>query len=134
MAGLKVPQNLSQAIVTADIPSWTVIVFSMLIILILGMFLEGISITLLTIPILYPLIVSLGFNPVWFAVLFVINGELGCMTPPVGFNLYVVHGVTKVSMADIIKGSFPFMVIILLFLIVVALIPQISLWLPSTMR
>jgi len=133
VAVLKIPQNLSQAIAMANIPGWFVIVLTMLVLLILGMFLEGISITLLTIPIMYPLIVSLGFNPVWFAVLFVINGELGCMTPPVGFNLYVVHGVTKVSMTDIIRGSFPFMILILLGLILVALVPQVCLWLPSTM-
>lgn len=133
-AYLKVPQNLSQAIVAANMPGWSVVFITMLIIMLLGMFLDGVSITLLTVPTLYPLILSLGFDPVWFAVILTVNLELATMTPPVGMNLYVVQGVTKIPMADVIRGSIPFMVLLVLGLVIFALIPQLSLWLPSMLR
>jgi C4-dicarboxylate transporter DctM subunit len=106
----------------------------MLAVMLLGMFLDGISITLLIVPTIYPLIVSLGFNPVWFAVLLTVNFELATMTPPVGMNLYIVHGVTKIPMAEVIRGSFPFMILLIIGLIIFAFVPQLSLWLPSVMK
>ncbi len=131
---LKVPQNVSQTVAASNIPGWSVIVLMMLAVMLLGMFLDGISITLLIVPTIYPLIVSLGFNPVWFAVLLTVNFELATMTPPVGMNLYIVHGVTKIPMADVIRGSFPFMILLIVGLIIFAFVPQLSLWLPSVMK
>lgn len=131
---LKVPQNVSQAVAASNIPGWAVIVLIMLAVMLLGMFLDGISITLLIVPTLYPLILSLGFNPIWFAVILTVNFELATMTPPVGMNLYIVHGVTKIPMADVIRGSFPFMILLILGLIIFAFVPQLSLWLPSVMK
>jgi C4-dicarboxylate transporter DctM subunit len=131
---LKVPQSVSKAVAASHMPGWSVMVLIMLSVMLLGMFLDGISITLLILPTLYPLIVSLGFNPVWFAVLLTVNFELATMTPPVGMNLYIVHGVTKIPMADVIRGSFPFMILLIVGLIIFAFVPQFSLWLPSVMK
>ena len=88
----------------------------------------------ITVPIFYPLIKSLGFDGIWFAVLIVVNMELAFITPPVGLNLFVVKGLDKESsMADIIRSVLPFIDLMAIFMVIVALVPPMSTWLPSTM-
>ncbi|RJQ29714.1 MAG: TRAP transporter large permease subunit [Peptococcaceae bacterium] len=131
---LQLPQLLMGIVAGAGIPPWLVIVAVMLLLVVLGMILEVASIMLITIPILYPLVTSLGFDGVWFAVLMVINMEMALITPPVGLNLYVIKGVSSARLSDVVVGSLPFVLLLLLGLLLVALIPQLSLWLPATMR
>jgi C4-dicarboxylate transporter DctM subunit len=97
------------------------------------MFLECASITLITVPIFYPTILALGFDPLWFGVIFTINMELALVTPPVGLNLYIIQGITGEKMETVVRGVFPFIILLALSLIVVALIVPMSTWLPSMM-
>jgi TRAP-type C4-dicarboxylate transport system permease large subunit len=88
-----------------------------------------------TIPITAPLVISLGVDPVWFGVFIVLVTELALITPPVGINLYVVQGVRTDggSVADVIIGAVPFVVVLILFTILMIYVPQIALWLPGQM-
>lgn len=131
---LKLPQNLTSWVLNAGVPGWLVIVIIMLLLMVMGTMLETVSILYITIPIFYPLIKSLGFDGIWFAVLVVVNMELAFITPPVGLNLFVVKGLDEESsMAEIIRSVLPFIIIMAVFLIIVALVPSMSTWLPGTM-
>jgi C4-dicarboxylate transporter DctM subunit len=130
---LRIPQSFSNLIVESGIPAWAVIVMMNLLLLILGMFLECVSITLITVPIFYPTIRALGFDPLWFGVIFTINMELALVTPPVGLNLYIIQGITREKMETIVRGVFQFIILLALGLLIVALIEPMSTWLPAKM-
>jgi TRAP-type C4-dicarboxylate transport system permease large subunit len=103
--------------------------------LILGMLMNIMPMILLTLPILFPTIKALGFDPIWFGVIMVILVELGCITPPVGMNVFVVAGVAKnVPMSSIFKGIFPFVVVELFLIFLLAVFPGIALLLPNAMK
>jgi len=118
---------------SGNISPWQVILIINVILLILGCIIDPITITLLTIPIFVPLIVSLGMDPIWFGVLFVVNTQIGLITPPMGTDLFAVKTVFNVPTGDIIRGVIPFLVFELLFLGIISAFPQISLWLPNLM-
>jgi C4-dicarboxylate transporter DctM subunit len=130
---LRIPQDFTEFVIRLPIPSWGVIILINILILFLGMFIECVSITLITVPILFPAIIALGYNPVWFGVLFTINMELALITPPVGLNLYVIKGITNAKFETIVKGVWPFMALLALGLILVGLCEPLATWLPSTM-
>ena len=131
---LQVPQKLTSWVLNVGVPGWLVIVIIMILLMIMGTMLETVSILYITVPIFYPLIKSLGFDGIWFAVLIVVNMELAFITPPVGLNLFVVKGLDKESsMADIIRSVLPFIILMAIFMVIVALVPPMSTWLPSTM-
>ena len=102
---------------------------------ILGCFLDPTGIIMLTVPIFVPVINALGFNPVWFGVVFVVNMEMAFLTPPYGVNLFYMRGVAPegVTMGDIYRSIAPFVVLQGIGLILVLLFPQIVLWLPGLM-
>ncbi len=103
--------------------------------LILGMFMDVLSMQVLTIPIVVPIVVAAGIDPIWFGIFVVLMSELGMITPPVGMNLYVVQGVRTDGgpFSDVIRGAIPYAVIMLLFTILLILVPQIVMWLPQSL-
>jgi tripartite ATP-independent transporter DctM subunit len=101
--------------------------------LILGCLIDGMTIMMITIPIFFPLIQALGLNPLWFAVLFEVNMEIGLVTPPMGINFFLVRNVFKINAGELFWGVLPFMVMCILFLFVLVIFPQITTWLPSLM-
>lgn len=121
---------------TASLPvsRWVVMLLINILLGILGCLMDSTSIMLITLPILYPIIVHLGFDPIWFAVVMVVNMEMSVLTPPVGLNLFVIHGLTGKPMSDIIRGSMPFVGIDAWFILVLCLFPQMALWLPGMMK
>jgi C4-dicarboxylate transporter DctM subunit len=116
------------------IGKWPVLVMIMTILLLLGMFMDGGSITLIMTPVLYPIIIGLGMDPIWFGVLFVINMEIAGVTPPNAMNIYIVQATSNIPSRTIIKGMLPFMAIAVGGLVLFALVPQLSLWLPSLLK
>ena len=114
---------------------WMVIITMMLILFVLGMFFDPAGIVLLTAPIFFPIVISLGFDPLWFAILFVINMELAYLTPPFGFNLFYMKAVAppSITMMDIYKSQTPFVLLMLLGLALCMIFPGIITWLPSLM-
>ena len=97
------------------------------------MFLEGLSITVLTIPVLYPLMPKLGLDVVVFGAILVMFVETALLTPPVGLNLFMIKGITGDRMWPIVKGNIPFAAMLLLGVIILLLFPEVSLWLPAVL-
>jgi C4-dicarboxylate transporter, DctM subunit len=104
--------------------------------LILGMFMDTLSMMVATIPLAYPVVQSVGVDPIWFGVFIVLMCELGLITPPVGMNLFVVQGIRPDAgpVTDVIKGAMPYAVIMLLFALLLIAVPGIATWLPNLMR
>lgn len=112
---------------------WGTIIFIQVIIFLLAMVLDPAGIMMICIPIFLPVVVAHGFDPVWFGILFIINMEIGYMTPPFGFNLFYMKGVVppSISMLDIYKSVIPFTIVESFGLVMVMVFPQIALWLPN---
>jgi len=107
----------------------------MVIYVLLGTVMEELSMVLLTIPLFFPIVVGLGFDPVWFGVLIVMVIQIGLISPPVGMNLFVINTLLPaVRLGTIYKGVWPFVVVQVLMLMVLVAFPIISLWLPSYMQ
>lgn len=127
-------QQLVEGLITA-IPGgpWGIIVGMMLIIFLLAMVLDPVGIMLITLPVFLPVVKSLGFDPVWFGILFVINMEIGYMTPPFGFNLFYLKGVVppSISMKDIYVSVVPFVLVEMVGIALIMLFPAIATYLPE---
>lgn len=106
----------------------------MLIYVLLGTVMEELTMVLLTIPLFFPIVIQLGFDPVWFGVLIVMVIQIGLISPPVGMNLFVINTLLpKVGLGNIFRGVWPLVLVLVLTLLILLLFPQISLWLPSMM-
>lgn len=111
-----------------------VVVIINILYLILGCFIDGISILMVTLPIFVPLINALGLDITWFGITVVVNMEIGLITPPFGLNLYIVQNMFKVPSRDLLQGVAPFLVVLIVFLGVIIAFPGISLWLTTMMK
>ena len=132
---LQVPQALMSIVTEGDFNRWIVLIGINIVLLILGCVLETVSIILITLPMLYPIIKALGFDPIWFNVVLLINMELALITPPVGMNLFVIKGISEdSSIQDIIAGSAPFAAIMVLEIVLLCFVPEIATWLPSVLK
>ena len=105
-----------------------------ILLLLLGCFIDALTIMLLTLPILVPLIVSLGFDPLWFGVVFVVNMQIGLITPPMGMDLFSMNAIFGVPTGELIRGVAPYLGVLILFLAVVMVFPQMCVWLPNLMK
>ena len=101
--------------------------------ILLGLFLEGISITVMSLPISLPLVLAAGFDPIWFGIFLVIMVELAQITPPVGFNLFIIHGLTGTPIMRVAIASAPFFILMCCAAAIITIFPQIALWLPDTL-
>lgn len=131
MSYLHIPQNIAAIIATLDLSPTGLVVVMAIFYLILGMFLDGISITVMSLPITLPLMVFAGFDPVWFGVFMVIMIEMAQITPPVGFNLFIIQGIAKTSITSVVKASVPFFIIMCVATAIILYVPDIALWLPN---
>lgn len=122
---------LLNAIAESGLPSWGVLGLVLLLLLVLGFFLDQLAILILTLPVVFPLMTQLGYDPVWLGVIFVKTAEIGLITPPMGMNVFVVAGVTRVPVAEVFKGIWPFVLTELIVLLLLVLAPQLSLWFPK---
>jgi tripartite ATP-independent transporter DctM subunit len=130
-----IPSLLANFVSSLDASRWVIFLVIVIFYLVLGMLMNIMPMILLTLPILFPTIKALGFDPIWFGVIMVILVELGCITPPVGMNVFVVAGVAKdVPMSSIFKGIFPFVVVELFLIFLLAVFPGIALLLPNAMK
>jgi C4-dicarboxylate transporter, DctM subunit len=134
LTDLYVTQRLMSVIVNIEASRWVIMALINLLLLLLGCFLPPFAIILLVAPLLHPVIVGFGFDPVWFGVVVTINMEAGCITPPFGINLYVVKGIAPdMPIARILKGSMPFLIILLLGIVILSIFPELALWRPRHM-
>lgn len=114
-----------------DIKGWQFLLFLNVVLLFLGMFLEVLSVLMIAMPLVLPLLEPLGINPIHFGVLIVVNMEIALLSPPLGLNLFVVADIAKIPLAQVIRGTIPFFVLLLCLLVMVTYIPALSLWLPD---
>jgi len=112
---------------------YVVLLFIIIVYLILGCLMDSLAIVLLTVPVFFPLVLQLNFDPIWFGIIVVRVTEMGLISPPVGLNVFVLHGITKVPMPTIFRGVIPFLVADVLELILLVSVPQLSLFLPNLM-
>lgn len=135
LAVTRLPFYLAEWVAALPLPAWAIMSVIIFIYLIGGCFMDGLGLVLLTIPIFFPIIIKLGFDPIWFGVIIVLIGEMGVITPPVGINVYVVKGIApEVPLQDIFKGIFPFLAALIICNIFLILFPQIALFLPGLME
>jgi C4-dicarboxylate transporter, DctM subunit len=127
---------------TNDIVSWVealnlapmlVILVLLLILVILGAFMDQVAILILTVPVFLPLVKALGFDPIWFGVIFVVTAEVGMVTPPMGMNVFVVSRYTGRPVTEVFRGSFPHIIAHIIVIAILTTFPAIILWLPNTM-
>ena len=130
---LRVPQYLVEAIAAAGLSKYLVLAVVCMVYIALGCLLEGISIMLLTLPIVYPLVISMGFNGIWFGIIVVILIETAQVTPPVGFNLYVLQNISGESIGMVARNTFPFFLLMCATIILLTFFPDLVLLLPNMM-
>jgi len=131
---LKVPAQLAESV--ASLPMNRIGIFTSIVLfyLVMGMFVEGLSMTLLTLPIIYPIMMALGFDGVWFGIVLTVIIEMAQITPPMGVNLFVIDGITgKKHLGDIIIGILPFFACQVVLVIMLTAFPDLALWLPRQM-
>lgn len=128
-------EGLAQGLAALGLPKLLFFCLLFLVYLVVGMFIDGLSIMLLTVPLLYPSFLALGFDPVWVGVIIVVFIELGAVTPPMGLNLFAVQSIASDrTLADVARASMPYTVMISAFAFLMYAVPQIALWLPSMMK
>lgn len=132
---LQVPQALTLMVTEMQFSRWIFFIMINCLLLFLGCILETVSIIFITVPILYPIILQLGFDPIWFNVILQINMEMALITPPVGMNLFVLQGVSPDSkMTQIVKGVIPYAVVMGIEMLILCFVPGLATWLPSVVK
>ncbi|SFH41663.1 TRAP transporter, DctM subunit [Palleronia marisminoris] len=130
----RIPQSLGAFIVGLDLPVLGVLALMLATYLVMGCFMEGFAMLVLSMPIFYPIVIELGIDPIWFGVLVVLTLEMGLISPPVGINVYIVKSVAPdTSLNQIFRGIMPYLLAMIVTLLVLLAFPGISLWLPNTM-
>jgi len=133
LAVSKLPFMLATFVTELAVPPIVILSLIVLIYIILGMFLDIISSMILTVPIIFPAIIAMGFDPIWFGVIVVLCMELGMITPPVGLNVFALAAVTDVPLTTVFRGTLPFALTLMIGIILVIIFPQIALFLPRLM-
>ncbi|WP_321448941.1 TRAP transporter large permease subunit [uncultured Cohaesibacter sp.] len=131
MGFLAIPTTISRIVTQMDLAPFALILLLIVIYMILGTFLEGMSMIVMTIPIVLPLVQSAGYDKIWFGIFLVIMVELAQISPPVGMNLFVLQGITKKPLGEVVKAAMPFFLIMMAFVLLLALFPQIISFLPN---
>ncbi|MEM9047942.1 MAG: TRAP transporter large permease subunit [Pseudomonadota bacterium] len=134
MARLSIPTDVAAAIEALSLDPITLILLLMLFYLVLGCFLDGLSTIVMTLPVTLPLVVAAGFDPVWFGIFLIVTVEMAQITPPIGFNLFVIKGLTGDGIGRIARAAAPFCLIMVALVLMLIAMPGIATWLPGSMR
>ncbi len=127
----RIPHTIAETIINWGLEPWAFLIVVNIILLIAGNFMEPSAILLIMAPILFPIAIKLGIDPIHLGIIMVVNMEIGLITPPVGLNLFVTSGITGMSLVQVVRAALPWLMILLVFLIIVTYIPAISTWLPT---
>lgn len=134
LAITRLPYDIAQMVSTLALPPFAIMGLIILVYLVGGCFIDALALIMLTVPIFFPVVTAMGFDPVWFGVIIVLVTQMGVITPPVGLNVYVVQSVaTEVPLETIFKGAMPLLFAIILITVVLIFVPQLALFLPSFM-
>jgi C4-dicarboxylate transporter DctM subunit len=127
----RIPQLIAETIIGAGLAPWTFLIVVNILLLIAGNFMEPSAILLIMAPILFPIAIKLGIDPIHLGIIMVVNMEIGMITPPVGLNLFVTSGITGMPLTDVVKAALPWLGLLLIFLIIITYVPVISTFLPN---
>lgn len=116
-----------------DVPHWVVMLFLIVIYIVLGMVLDITSAVIMTIPVVFPIVTGMGYDPIWFGVVTILLIQMGLVTPPVGLDVFILGGAINVPLFTIFKGVAPYVVVDLLCIVILMIFPSIATWLPYTM-
>ena len=132
----RVPQQFTELFLSFDLSPYTVLAIVIVFYIVLGMFLEPVSMTFITLPTIFPLMAAAGFDLIWFGVVYTITMEIAVLTPPVGLNLYVIQAISRdqVTIGDVIIGCLPFIGAMVLLIAILIAAPDVALWLPEQMK
>ena len=135
LALLRIPDLLAAWVISLSVHPVLILMIIYSMYIVLGCFIDAVSMIVMTLPIVFPIILNLGYDPIWFGIIVVILVEIAMITPPIGLNVYTIHSIRpKQPLSDVILGSLPFMGIMILALALLTAFPDIATWLPSTMR
>lgn len=127
----RIPQMIAETIIGMGMEPWQFLIVVNILLLVAGMFMEPTGIILILAPILFPIAMRLGIDPVHLGIIMVVNLEIGLVTPPVGLNLFVTSGITSMSVSDVIRAALPWTLLLMTFLVIITYVPWISLALPN---
>ena len=132
----RVPQEVSELFRALELSPVMILAMVIVFYIVLGMFLEPVSMTFITLPTIFPLMHAAGYDLIWFGIVYTITMEIAVLTPPVGLNLYVIQGISRgtIPIGDVIKGCLPFLACMVALIAAVIFFPGIALWLPSVMK
>jgi tripartite ATP-independent transporter DctM subunit len=138
LAVTRIPFDIASWVASFDLPAFAIMAVIVLIYFIGGCFMDSLALIMLTIPVFYPVVQSLGYDPIWFGIIIVLVTEMGVITPPVGINVYVVYGITQqlrtgIRLESIFKGIAPFLAAIIVGIALLFVFPRLILWLPALM-
>lgn len=132
LAVTQIPARLAAWLVGLPIPAYGTMLLILAFFLVAGCFVDALALILLTIPILYPVVLELGYNPIWFGVMLVLVTQMGVITPPVGVNVYVVAGIDRsIPLQTVFRGALPFLLALILACLILLLFPALATWLPD---
>jgi len=129
----QIPQAITEAMLSAGLGPIAFLIVVNVLLLIGGQFMEPSGLLIIVAPLVFPIAIALGIDPIHLGIIMVVNMEIGMITPPVGLNLFVTAGIANMSMLGIVRAAAPWLAIMFLFLILVTYVPAISTWLPTLM-
>jgi C4-dicarboxylate transporter DctM subunit len=129
----RLPQMITEAMLSAGLGPIAFLIVVNILLLIGGQFMEPSGLLIIVAPLVFPIAIALGIDPIHLGIMMVVNMEIGMITPPVGLNLFVTAGVAKMSVTNVIKAALPWVAIMFVFLLLVTYVPSISTWLPTTL-
>ena len=128
---MDVPQQIMIFTFSLGISNWAILIMLYLVYLVMGCFLDGLTLMIITLPIVAPLMTKMGYSLLWFGIAMVILVELSQLTPPVGMNLYIIRNVTDAKIEDVMLGSLPFILSMALCLAIITIFPSLVLFIPD---
>src|SRR5210317_1060529 len=132
LASERIPQTITEWMLSVGFNWFTFLIAVNILLLIGGQFMEPSGLLLIVAPVVFPIAMELGIDPIHLGIIMVVNMEIGMITPPIGLNLFVTSGITGMSLAQVVKAALPFMAVLFVFLILVTYVPWLSTWLPTT--
>jgi len=128
------PMQFAGWLTHLPVPSTVIIILIILFYLVAGCFIDSLALVLLTVPIFYPVVIGLGYDPIWFGVIIVLVTQMGVITPPVGVNVYVVSGIERsLPLQTVFRGAMPFLLALAVACVLLMIFPQLATWLPSAL-
>jgi TRAP-type C4-dicarboxylate transport system permease large subunit len=136
MTYYRVPQQFTELFMSYQLSPYVVLTIVIVFYLVLGMFLEPVSMTFITLPTIFPLMQAAGFDMIWFGIVYTITMEIAVLTPPVGLNLYVIQGISRgtITIGEVIVGCLPFIASMCVLIALLIAMPETATWLPAAMK